>query len=111
MFRYLGLMDPRIDDPFGTLEIFDQDPETLKKMLACCMEYIYLGTCDDSAFDGYDGLLDRFMVGGHDEFVIRDKIVQLYRCRGVRGFYSKYYSQEFEESRTYFTAEFEKNED
>lgn len=111
MFRYLRLMDPRIDDPFGVLEVFEKEPDERKKMLACCLEYIYLGSCDDRAFDAYGGLISQFNVDIREERLIEDKIAQLYRYRGVKGFYSRYIFHKGDVSQTSFSAEFEREGD
>ncbi|MCD8379057.1 MAG: hypothetical protein LUC95_01745 [Lachnospiraceae bacterium] len=111
MFGYLGPMDSRIDDPLGALEIFENDPDTKRKMLACCMEYIYLGCCHNGAYDDYDRFIEQFDLTSHDACVIQDLITEMYDYRGMKGLCGKYMQPESDESQITFYAEFEKEED
>ena len=111
MFGYLGPMDSRIDDPLGALEVFENDPDTKRKMLACCMEYIFLGCCHNGAYDDYDRFIEQFDLTSHDACVIQDLITEMYDYRGMKGLCGKYMQPESDEIQITFYAEFEKEED
>ena len=101
---YLG-GDKQMDNPTAALE--NMDNESRRKILACCMEYIFLKSCSFDSYDDYKDLIEEFDFGNKTVATIKKQITSLYKLRGCEGFFSKYKSENFNEPDDTFVIEIE----
>lgn len=107
VLKYLGVADVQMDNPFTKLGNLNNDSK--RKILACCMEYMFLKDCTEECIDEYEDVLDEFDFGRKTLKEISRQIKAIYNLRGVEGFYSKYQDDTFEDFEDSFYADFLEN--
>lgn len=78
----------RMENPFAAIEDFDN--KIKGKILACCMEYMFLENNNTEAFDKYQDFIDEFDCGKKTISDIQDQVVSIYNARGEQGFIDRY---------------------
>lgn len=109
VLRYIDT-DKQMVDPFAGLKTFDED--TRRRMLACCLEYIFLKDCSDSSYDEYNEFIDRFNLGTGTINEIKKQIQNTNKLRGAQGFYSKFEQDSYSDINIedFFAIDFEVDE-
>lgn len=97
--------DVRMDNPIAFLDELDVDSK--RKILACCMEYIFLKDFSSDSFIAYRNFIDEFDFGNKTISGIKEHINSLYGLRGVEGFYSKYATGTFNGIEMSFKVDFD----
>lgn len=95
--------DVQMDNPTSALEKMDKD--TNRRILSCCMEYMFLRDCTQESFADYEEFIDEFDFGNKTVNNIKMQIGSQYSLRGVDGFFLKYASENFEELDEFFSIE------
>lgn len=88
IFNYLAIEDVEMDNVIAALERLDKDSK--RRILACCMEYIFLKDCTDNSYGDYDKFIQEFDFGNKTINGIKKQILAIYKMRGSEGFYTKY---------------------
>ena len=102
VISYLAV-DSQMEYPTVALEEMDNDVR--RKILACCMEYIFLKNCSTDSYNCYSDFIEEFDFGNKTVKGIEKQIVSLYNLRGCEGFYSKYKIDNFQEVSDIFMFE------
>lgn len=102
VMSYLA-MDVQMDNPLAALDKMDTDSK--KRILACCMEYIFLQDCTQKSFVDNREFIDEFDIGNKTIKEIEEQIIARYNLRGVDGFCTRYLSNNFEEAEEFFSIE------
>jgi len=87
VMNYLGV-DVQMQKLDAALK--EVDTNVKKRILNCCMEYMFLKDCTDHSYDEYIDFIEEFDVGNKSIAVIKEQISLLYKLRGKEGFYSKF---------------------
>ncbi len=95
--------DVQMDNPLVGLE--DIDTDSKRKILACCMEYIYLYDCSFDNIDKYEDFIAEFDFGQKTIQAVEKQVKALYALRGIDGLIEKYNSAEFEDIDDFFVLE------
>lgn len=80
--------------------------EDRKKVLTCCIEYIFLANCTMEIPDRLQGFIDEFDFGNKTISEIKEQTLAMYNLRGIDGFYGKYYSESYSAIESEFDFEF-----
>lgn len=104
VINYLGV-DKQMDNPIAALENMDEDSK--RRILACCMEYIFLKNSSVESYVDYKDFIEEFDFGKKTINTIKTQIDSLYKLRGCEGFFSKYNFENFEELDDIFVVEIE----
>ncbi|MDO4464546.1 MAG: hypothetical protein Q4C57_08350 [Bacillota bacterium] len=104
VIKYLNV-DTQMDNPIATLE--DMDTESKKRILNCCMEYMFLKNCSNDGYETYEDFISEFDFGNKTIKAIEKQILSLYNLRGLDGFFTKYQVDNFETIDDFFTLDFE----
>lgn len=104
VMSYLA-MDIQMDNPLVALDKMDSDSK--KRILTCCMEYIFLQDCTQKSFDDNREFINEFDIGNKTIKEITEQIIARFNLRGADGFCSKYISDNFKEPEEFFSIEFE----
>ena len=116
VIKYMNV-DVQMENPLAALE--DMETETKKRILNCCMEYMFLKDCSNAGYELYEDFITEFDFGNKTIKSIESQIMSLFKLRGVEGFFSKYQVDNFEAVEDFFVLDFdcedgidqEKNED
>lgn len=108
VIKYLNV-DVQMDNPLAALE--DMDTESKKRILNCCMEYMFLKNCSSDGYDAYEDFVSEFDFGNKTIKSIEKQILSLYNLRGIDGFLEKYQLDNFESLDDFFVLDFEDNSD
>ena len=103
VMNYLSV-DAQMDHPTAALE--DMDTESKKRILNCCMEYMFLKNCSDDGYEAYEDFIYEFDFGNKTIKTIEKQIQSFYNLRGMDGFFTKYQSDNFEAPDDFFTVDF-----
>lgn len=95
--------DVQMDNPIVALEKLDEDLK--KRILLCCMEYMFLRDCTQESFANYKEFIDEFDLGNKTVNRIKKRINSQHNLKGVDGFFLKYASENFEELDEFFPIE------
>lgn len=85
--------DTQMENPLAGLN--GMENEAKRKILTCCMEYIFLQNNSFDDLDSYESLIDEFDFGNKTINGIKKQISSFYKLRGIKGFYSKYQPSSF----------------
>lgn len=102
--NYLGV-DIQMENP--TAALANMKNEQKKKILACCMEYMFLRSCAFDFLDVYEDFIEEFDFGNKTIKELKNQIESMYRLRGDEGFYSKYAASNYEEVDEFFYLQFD----
>lgn len=108
VLKYIGKPNVQMEIPLKALDDVESDDQ--KKMLACCMEYMFLNKCNMDDIDEkqeYSDFIDEFDVSRKSVKLIKEQIVKLYKLTGIEGFYNKYDDDNFDEIPEEFAIEFD----
>lgn len=108
VIKYLNV-DVQMDNPLAALE--DMDTESKKRILNCCMEYMFLKTCSSDGYESYEDFVSEFDFGNKTVKSIENQILSLYNLRGLDGFFEKYQYENFESLDDFFVLDFEERSD
>lgn len=108
VIKYLNV-DAQMDHPTAALE--DMDAESKKRILNCCMEYMFLKNCSDEGYDAYEDFIYEFDFGNKTIKAIEKQIQSFYNLRGLDGFFTKYQEDNFEAPDDFFTMDFKDGDD
>lgn len=103
VMNYLNV-DAQMDHPTAALE--DMDAESKKRILNCCMEYMFLKNCSNEGYDAYEDFIYEFDFGNKTIKSIEKQIQSFYNLRGLDGFFTKYQTDNFEAPDDFFTVDF-----
>ena len=103
VFNYLGT-DTQMENPTAALE--NMDNKAKRKILTCCLEYIFLKDCSQESFSQYSDFIDEFDFGNKTLSEIKKQIQRMYKLRGYEGFYSKYDNRNFLNINDFFIWDF-----
>lgn len=109
ILNYIDVADVQMDNPFAKLGNLDN--ESKRKILACCMEYMFLKECTEDCIEEYEDVLDEFDYGRKTLKEISTQIQAIYNLRGAEGFYTKYQSGAFEDFDSTFYVDFLEEEE
>ena len=104
VIKYLNT-DVQMDNPIAALE--DMDVESKKRILNCCMEYMFLRNCSNDGYETYEDFISEFDFGNKTVKSIEKQILSLYNLRGLDGFFTKYQVNNFENLEDFFVLNFE----
>lgn len=104
VIKYLNI-DAQMDNPIAALE--DMDTESKKRILNCCMEYMFLKNCSNDGYETYEDFISEFDFGNKTVKSIEKQILSLYNLRGLDGFFTKYQVDNFETLDDFFVLDFE----
>lgn len=104
VIKYLNV-DAQMDNPIAALE--DMDTESKKRILNCCMEYMFLRNCSNDVYGTYEDFIFEFDFGNKTVKSIEKQILSLYNLRGLDGFFTKYQVDNFETMDDFFVLDFE----
>ena len=104
VINYLNV-DIQMDNPIAALE--DIDTESKKRILNCCMEYMFLRNCSNDGYESYEKFISEFDFGSKTVKSIEKQILSLYKLRGLDGFFTKYQNDSFESLDDFFVMDFE----
>lgn len=93
VISYLGV-DIQMENP--TAALANMKNEQKKKILACCMEYMFLRSCAFDSLDVYEDFIEEFDFGNKTIKELKNQIERMYCLRGDEGFYSKYVASNYE---------------
>lgn len=108
VLKYIGKPNVQMEIPLKALDDVESDDQ--KKMLACCMEYMFLNKCNMDDIDEkqeYSDFIDEFDVSRKSVKLIKEQILKLYKLTGIEGFYNKYDDDNFDEIPEEFAIEFD----
>lgn len=108
VINYLNV-DVRMEHPTAALE--DMDTESKKRILNCCMEYMFLKNCSDDGYEAYEDFIYEFDFGNKTVKAIEKQIQSFYNLRGLDGFFTKYQADNFEDIDDFFTVDFGDGDD
>lgn len=108
VIKYLNV-DIQMDNPIAALE--DMDIESKKRILNCCMEYMFLRNCSNDGYETYENFISEFDFGNKTIKSIEKQILSLYNLRGLDGFFTKYQNDNFDTVNDYFDFDFEIDND
>ncbi len=97
----------RMENPFKAIEDFDN--KTKGKLLACCMEYMFLENYSTDGFTKHQDFIDEFDCGKKTIADIKDQIVSIFKARGEQGFIDRYRKLDKEVSPLFY-VDFEEEE-
>lgn len=100
-------IDVQMDNPL--IGIASLDSDSRKKILACCMEYMFLLDYKIEDIDRYSDFIDEFDFGRKTINEISTQIQAIHSLRGVEGFFQKYQMENFEEIEEVFFIEFQED--
>ena len=110
VLKYIGKPNVQMEKPLKALDDVESDDQ--KKMLACCMEYMFLNKCSIEPIEDteeYIDFIDEFDVSRKSVKLIKEQIVKLYKLTGIEGFYNKYDDNNFDVIPEEFAVEFDDN--
>ncbi|MCM1124130.1 MAG: right-handed parallel beta-helix repeat-containing protein [Eubacterium sp.] len=102
-------VDVQMDNPVAALG--EMNADSRKRILNCCMEYMFLKDCSDRNYEEYKEFISEFDFGDKSIKAIEKQIRALYNLRGCEGFYTKYQPDNFGEIEDAFFLDFEEEED
>lgn len=108
VMNYLNV-DAQMEQPTAALE--DMDTESKKRILNCCMEYMFLKNCSGDGYEAYEDFIYEFDFGNKTIKAIEKQIQSFYNLRGLDGFFTKYQADNFEAPDDFFTMDFEDGDD
>lgn len=94
-----------MENPTATL--VNMGNKQKKKILACCMEYIFLKHCVFDSLELYEEFIEEFDFGNKTIKELKNQIENIYRLRGEEGFYSQYVASSYEELEDVFYLQFD----
>ena len=95
--------DIQMENPWSVIEKLNEDSR--RRILSCCMEYIFLKDCSEDSFDDYEDYIDEFDFGNKTIKLLQGQISSFYKLRGAEGFISKYVSENYEAIEDFFSIE------
>lgn len=81
----------QMDKPFEALSKLEYSSR--KKIIICCLEYMYLKTCSNNSYDDYESFIDELDIGSKTLKIFQAQINALYKLRGKAGFLEPFYEE------------------
>lgn len=103
---YLGVKT-QMDNPWEVIDDLGKDAK--KKILLCCLEYIFLIDCSSENYDKFENVISEFDFGNKTVGALKKQVDLLYRFRGTEGFFSKYNTYSCEKIEDSFSYDFERS--
>ncbi len=100
--------DIQMDNPL--LKLNEINTDSKRKILTCCMEYIFLKNNSFDNFDNYNNIITEFDFGSKTIESVKEQITTLFNCRGFEGFISKYKIENYLELEDEFFSVFDEKD-
>lgn len=103
VLEYIGT-DATVDNLSYAIEKMEN--EDRKKVLTCCIEYMFLANGKMEIPDTLQDFIDEFDFGNKTISEIKEQTMNMYNLRGIDGFYGKYNSESYSTIENEFEFEF-----